>query len=186
MIAARASGMQPAKASFVKPPPVAQRMLKTLQWEKVTAVALGSTVWDSAPADGASDLETKLRAQGIFDQMEEDFKAKQTVKMTGKKHAQTLESVLSVKERQRIGGLSPLAVRAIRADSASITHRDRYSTTSSRCHRCGRPLFTSHGRQAAHPSLRRRLERECPQRNLGALARAEERAWSYNRRRFTC
>lgn len=102
-IAARANGLKPAGAArtgFVKPPPVAERQLKTLQWDKVTAVALGSTVWDR---EKGSDLESKLRAQGIFDQMEEDFRAKQTVKMASRKQAQTLESVLSVKERQRIG-----------------------------------------------------------------------------------
>lgn len=76
--------------------------MKTFQWDKVSANATASTVWDGAVAV-EPEIEAKLRAQGIFDEMADDFRAKQTVHMVTKKDKQVLASVLSVQQRQRIG-----------------------------------------------------------------------------------
>lgn len=81
---------------------MAGRKLKTFQWDKVSANATAATVWERAVAKDP-DIEAKLRAQGIFDAMEDDFRAKQTVQIATKKDKQTLVSVLSVQQRQRIG-----------------------------------------------------------------------------------
>ncbi|CEQ39622.1 SPOSA6832_01157, partial [Sporobolomyces salmonicolor] len=72
---------------------VAQRKLKTFQWDKVSPHGLASTVWARNGPDG-QDIAAKLRQQGIFDLMEEDFRAKQTAKFVTKRQKETLTTCL--------------------------------------------------------------------------------------------
>lgn len=75
--------------------------MKQLQWDKLDAGTVANTVWALASED-ASEFSKNLKLRGVFDQLEDDFRAKQTVTMTVKKEKKTLTSVLSNQDRQRI------------------------------------------------------------------------------------
>lgn len=81
--------------------------MKQLQWEKLASTE--STVWGGAPI-AESEWAARLREQGIFAEMENDFRAMQTVKRaTPKKEA--LVSVLDHNARQKICASLTLGVR---------------------------------------------------------------------------
>lgn len=89
---------------------VAQRKLKTFQWDKVSPHSLGSTIWGQQGSEDQS-IAAKLQQQGIFDLMEEDFRAKQTVKLATKREKTTLTTCLGTQQGQNIGEpLDPTAV----------------------------------------------------------------------------
>ena len=85
---------------------LAQRKLKTFQWDKVSPHGLAATIWarpNGAPKGDAAAVAERLREQGIFDAMEEDFRAKQTVKLAAKRDKTTLMSCLESRHAQNIG-----------------------------------------------------------------------------------
>lgn len=81
---------------------VAQTKMLQLQWDKLTPAAVASTIWGSSNPD-ESAWSRKLRSQGIFDEMEDDFRARQLVKRVIKTPTTALSSVLDPKQRERIG-----------------------------------------------------------------------------------
>lgn len=85
---------------------VAQRQLKTFQWDKVSPHGLASTIWARDGAAQDPQIADLLRQQGIFDAMEEDFRAKQTVKLAVERKKADLTSCLDVRQRQNIGASS--------------------------------------------------------------------------------
>ena len=81
---------------------VAQRQMKQLQWDKLSPNVVASTVWGRGTLD-ESEWSEKLRQQGIFEEMEEDFRMKQFIKKVIRNDAAKLKSVLSDNQRKHIG-----------------------------------------------------------------------------------
>ncbi|KAL8279166.1 hypothetical protein RQP46_008422 [Phenoliferia psychrophenolica] len=80
---------------------VAQRQMKQLQWDKLPPNSVASTVWGRGTMD-ESLWSKKLRQQGIFDEMEEDFRVKQFLKRDIRHDAAKLKSILSDNQRKHI------------------------------------------------------------------------------------
>ena len=53
--------------------------MKQLQWDKLPQTQVGSTVWNAETAEKENEMLKKLQLDGVWMQMEEDFKAKQLV-----------------------------------------------------------------------------------------------------------
>lgn len=92
----------PRAPTLKTPVDAAQRKLKTFQWDKVSPHGLASTIWGQQGNED-DDIAAKLRRQGIFDLMEEDFRAKQTVKLASKREKTTLTTCLGTQQGQNIG-----------------------------------------------------------------------------------
>lgn len=80
--------------------------MKQLQWDKLSPNAVASTVWGRGTLD-ESVWSKKLRSQGIFDEMEDDFRMRQTVKKVNRNDAAKLKSVLTDNQRKHIGQSGP-------------------------------------------------------------------------------
>lgn len=81
---------------------MASRKMKQLQWEKVSKAQVSKTVW-SAPELAEDDIATKMRAVNMWDEMEDEFKAKEIIYDAVKKRKETeLLSVLAPDHRKRI------------------------------------------------------------------------------------
>lgn len=79
----------------------ATQKLKQLQWEKISKDSISKTVWASNFIDEAKLLEL-LKDDGVFLEIEKEFKAKQAKAIGGMKKKETLKSVLEPRVRQRI------------------------------------------------------------------------------------
>ena len=55
--------------------------MKQLQWDKVPQQSVGKTVWKEDEVNKEQEWVQKLLADGVWKEMEEDFKAKQLVIM---------------------------------------------------------------------------------------------------------
>lgn len=53
--------------------------MKQLQWDKVPHQQVGKTLWNDESAEKEKEWVTKLQSDGVWQEMEEDFKAKQLV-----------------------------------------------------------------------------------------------------------
>ena len=53
--------------------------MKQLQWDKLPQTQVGKTLWSNDEPDKEKEWIQKLREQRIWEEMEEDFKAKQLV-----------------------------------------------------------------------------------------------------------
>ncbi|MBW0464588.1 hypothetical protein O181_004303 [Austropuccinia psidii MF-1] len=78
----------------------ASQKLKQLQWEKISKDSISKTVWASNFID-ENRLLDMLREDGVFLEIEKDFKAKQA-KAIGMKKKEALKSILDPRVRQRI------------------------------------------------------------------------------------
>lgn len=75
--------------------------LKQLPWEKMSRAGIENTIWARAIDDKA--LAQMLKDDGVWKEMEQDFKAKEAKQLKTRKKA-ALKSVLKSSEQQRIGG----------------------------------------------------------------------------------
>lgn len=101
----------------------ASRQLKQLQWDKINQTQLSKTVWGKSTLD-ENEVARLLQTDGVFDEMEEDFKAKKLVlnldgqiitlpdifdlaylsfSTAAKREKKELISVLDPRSRHRIG-----------------------------------------------------------------------------------
>lgn len=55
--------------------------MKQLQWDKIAQPQVGKTLWGVEETDREREWIKKLKEQRIWEEMEEDFKAKQLVMM---------------------------------------------------------------------------------------------------------
>ena len=53
--------------------------MKQLQWDKLPQTQVGKTLWNAEEPDKEKEWIKKLQEQRIWEEMEEDFKAKQLV-----------------------------------------------------------------------------------------------------------
>lgn len=60
-------------------PIAANTRMKQLQWDKLNHQAVGKTLWKEDEATKEQEWVQKLMADGVWREMEEDFKAKQLV-----------------------------------------------------------------------------------------------------------
>jgi len=79
----------------------ASAKLKQLQWEKIGKDSIDKTVWASNFIDESRLLEM-LKDDGVFMEIEKDFKAKVAKAIGGAKKKEALKSVLEPRVRQRI------------------------------------------------------------------------------------
>lgn len=109
---------------------VSQSVMKQLQWDKLPANAVGNSVFSRVGLTEAG-LSERLRRQGAFDALEEEFKAKQTKKLVSKQAKQKLASVLKPEQRQRIGSsLRHLFLTDSWMQRSRCSSRDPRTTTS--------------------------------------------------------
>jgi hypothetical protein len=57
----------------------ANTRMKQLQWDKINQQAVGKTLWKEEEVNKEQEWVQKLMADGVWREMEEDFKAKQLV-----------------------------------------------------------------------------------------------------------
>lgn len=93
---------QPLRKS---PLDVAQAKMLQLQWEKISPATATATVWNAVQLD-ETEWSRKLRQNGIFDEMEDNFRAKQTVKRMAQGPKAHLVSVLDTDKKKRIGAFA--------------------------------------------------------------------------------
>ena len=77
--------------------------MKQFQWDKLNSNGIASTVFAGDHQEEESEWARKLRMEGMFDDMEQEFRAKQTVQISAKRVKKTLDTVLKPEQRQRIG-----------------------------------------------------------------------------------
>jgi cytokinesis protein len=53
--------------------------MKQLQWDKVPQQQVGKTLWNDESVEKEKEWVNKLQSDGVWQEMEEDFKAKQLV-----------------------------------------------------------------------------------------------------------
>lgn len=53
--------------------------MKQLQWDKLPQQQVGKTLWNAETLDKEKEWVKKLQSDGVWQEMEEDFKAKQLV-----------------------------------------------------------------------------------------------------------
>lgn len=58
---------------------MANKKMKQLQWDKLPQQQVGKTVWNEDDPDQEKDWVKKLQDRRIWEEMEEDFQAKQLV-----------------------------------------------------------------------------------------------------------
>ena len=59
--------------------------MKQLQWDKLPQQQVGKTLWKDDESQKEKEMLQKLQVDGVWMEMEEDFKAKQlVVKLMGK------------------------------------------------------------------------------------------------------
>ena len=99
--------------------------MKQLQWDKVPQQLVGKTLWNDESAEKEKEWVKKLQSDGVWQEMEEDFKAKQLVinlmgeaslvcihsclipraHLTAKQKQAELKSVLDTQTKKRVGVL---------------------------------------------------------------------------------
>ncbi|CAO1613189.1 unnamed protein product [Sympodiomycopsis kandeliae] len=99
---------------------MAKTRMKQLQWDKLSPQHAAETVWGQNPiAD--EELTAVLRSEGLFEEMEEDFKAKQTPKrqaQAAKKDKVEFKTHLSFQTRQGI----EMVLRRVRSSLTDAKH----------------------------------------------------------------
>lgn len=84
---------------------MAKTRMKQLQWDKLTAQHAAETIWGQSGVED-EELAKVLRSEGLFEEMEEDFKAKQAAKRqtsaAAKKDKFEFKTHLSFQTRQGI------------------------------------------------------------------------------------
>lgn len=80
--------------------------MKQLQWDKLPQQQVSKTLWKDDDMEKEKEMLEKLRMDGVWSEMEEDFKAKQLVinLMARQKRAE-LKSVLDPQTKKRVGKL---------------------------------------------------------------------------------
>jgi cytokinesis protein len=78
--------------------------MKQLQWDKLPQQQVSRTIWKDDEPERERGMLEKLKLDGIWNEMEEDFKAKQLVinLMARQKRAE-LKSVLDPQTKKRVG-----------------------------------------------------------------------------------
>lgn len=79
----------------------AKSAMKQLQWEKLNPGRVTNTIWANNEHDELEWVK-RLQRDGIFDEMEEDFKARQLAKVAAARKKVDWVSVLDPKTRERI------------------------------------------------------------------------------------
>lgn len=78
--------------------------MKQLQWDKLPQQVVGKTLWKEEEANKEQEWVQKLSNDGVWRQMEEDFKAKQLVLVLIANHKKVeLKSVLDPQTKKRVG-----------------------------------------------------------------------------------
>ena len=76
--------------------------MKQLQWDKVPQQHVGKTLWNDESAEKEKEWVKKLQSDGVWQEMEEDFKAKQLViNLMGKTSRMPINSLLTLHFLQR-------------------------------------------------------------------------------------
>ncbi|KAL5511448.1 hypothetical protein ACEPAH_4664 [Sanghuangporus vaninii] len=77
--------------------------MKQLQWDKLPQTQVAKTLWNDEEPDKEKEWIKKLREQRIWEEMEEDFKAKQLViNLMAKQKKAELRSVLDPQTKKRV------------------------------------------------------------------------------------
>ncbi|EJD02078.1 uncharacterized protein FOMMEDRAFT_87486 [Fomitiporia mediterranea MF3/22] len=77
--------------------------MKQLQWDKLPQTQVGKTLWNDEEPGKEKEWIQKLREQRIWEEMEEDFKAKQLViNLMAKQKKAELRSVLDPQTKKRV------------------------------------------------------------------------------------
>jgi cytokinesis protein len=78
--------------------------MKQLQWDKLPQQQVGKTLWSKEEPAKEHEMLTKLQIDGVWLQMEEDFKAKQLViNLMAKQKRAELRSVLDPTTKKNVG-----------------------------------------------------------------------------------
>jgi cytokinesis protein len=99
---------------------MAKTRMKQLQWDKIAAQNVGDTVW-SKPLIDEQELTQVLKNEGFFEEMEEDFKAKQVTRRTtasAKRDKLELKTHLSLQTRQGI----EMVLRRVKSQLTDAKH----------------------------------------------------------------
>ncbi|TIB07010.1 hypothetical protein E3P89_04075 [Wallemia ichthyophaga] len=84
-------------------PDAASQKMKQLQWDKINQNHLGKTVWGLTNEAPETEWFNQLKRDGVWIELEEDFKSKQIVlNLMNKKKDKDLISVLDVSSQKRI------------------------------------------------------------------------------------
>ncbi|KAJ3518417.1 hypothetical protein NMY22_g13692 [Coprinellus aureogranulatus] len=78
--------------------------MKQLQWDKLPQTVVGKTLWKEDKPQKEQEILTKLQKDGVWMEMEEDFKAKQLViNLLARQKRAELKSVLDPQTKKRVG-----------------------------------------------------------------------------------
>lgn len=78
--------------------------MKQLQWDKLPQTVVGKTLWKDDKPQKEQEILTKLQKDGVWMEMEEDFKAKQLViNLLARQKRAELKSVLDPQTKKRVG-----------------------------------------------------------------------------------
>lgn len=95
--------MQSVLAGRKDVPLTANTRMKQLQWDKVPQQNVGKTLWKEEEAGKEQEWVQKLLNDGVWKEMEEDFKAKQLViNLMAKQKRAELKSVLDPQTKKRV------------------------------------------------------------------------------------
>lgn len=82
---------------------IANTRMKQLQWDKIQHQQVGKTIWNEESSDKEREWARKLMGDGVWREMEEDFKAKQLViNLMAKQKRAELKSVLDQQTKKRV------------------------------------------------------------------------------------
>jgi cytokinesis protein len=96
--------MQSVLASRKDVPLTANTKMKQLQWDKLPQQIVGKTLWKEEEANKEQEWVQKLLNDGVWREMEEDFRAKQLVlNLMAKQKKAELKSVLDPQTKKRVG-----------------------------------------------------------------------------------
>ncbi|KAH7930908.1 actin-binding FH2 [Leucogyrophana mollusca] len=77
--------------------------MKQLQWDKLPQQQVGKTLWNNEEPQKEQEMLMKLQADGIWTEMEEDFKAKQLmINLMARQKQAELKSVLDPQTKKRV------------------------------------------------------------------------------------
>jgi cytokinesis protein len=99
---------------------VAKSRMKQLQWDKLTPQHAAETIWGQTSVS-EQELASMLREQGMFDEMEEDFKARNVAKrpaQAAKKEKMEFKTHLTLQTRQGI----EMVLRRIKSSLTDAKH----------------------------------------------------------------
>lgn len=96
--------MQAVLAGRKDVPLTANTKMKQLQWDKLPQQIVGKTLWKDEEVSKEQEWVQKLLNDGVWKEMEEDFKAKQLViNLMAKQKRAELKSVLDPQTKKRVG-----------------------------------------------------------------------------------